>query len=179
VSLEHYAGDSPVGRRERFEHCSRCQDVTLADPDGRTSYVITRMSVPLGKAAKPTDLMVSVDIHGPVEYRQYCDIVAMSADPKAAPVAQFHGPLTAGPVTVMWQLPPDLCLRRGDKPPDLRAVVGTMDAGKGCWVVVRAVDEQNKPYFPPGVHPFADVEFPPRRPGDPPVHRHYPLDHTC
>jgi hypothetical protein len=33
--------------------------------------------------------------------------------------------------------------------------------------------------FADGVRPFADIEFPPRTPGDPPIKRRYTLDHFC
>jgi hypothetical protein len=179
VSLDHYASDKPAGRTEQFKDRAECKNVALADPDGKTSYLITRLSGTGVKPGEPTDLMVSVDIRGPLEYRQYCDVVAMGADPKTAPMAHFHGPLTVEAQTVFWKLPPDLALHRGDKPTDLRAFVGTMDAQRGCWVVVRTHEGQDQLAFPKGVHPFVDVEFPARKPGDPPIQKRYPLDQFC
>jgi hypothetical protein len=179
VSLEHYAGDKPAGRKEQFKNRSECQNVTIADPDGKSSYVITHLSGTIARPGAPTDLMVSVDIKGPLEYRQYGDIVAMGADPRTAPVAHFHGPLTVEAQTVFWKPPPDLALSRGDKPTDLRAFIGTMDAKKGCWVVVRTHEGQNQPAFPKGVHPFVDVEFPAKKRGDPPIKKRYALDQFC
>jgi hypothetical protein len=179
VSLEHYAGDRPTGRTEQFKDRSECKNITIADPDGKTSYVITRLSGTVAKPGAPSDLMASVDIKGPLEYRQYCDVVAMAADPKAAPVAHFHGPLTVEAQTLFWKLPPGLALHRGGKPTDLRAFVGTMDAKRGCWVVVRTHEGQDLPAFPKGVHPFVDVEFPAKKPGAPPIKKRYPLDQFC
>jgi hypothetical protein len=179
VSLDHYADGKPSGRKEQFKDRSKCKDVAIADPDGKTSYVITSMGTKFVKRGVPTELFVWVDIKGPVEYRQYCDVVEMAGDPETAPTAHFHGPLTVEAQTISWNLPPDLSLRRGDKPPDLCTFVGTMNAKKGCWVVVRTDDGKNQPAFPKGVHPFVDVEFPPKGQGAPPVKRRYPLDQFC
>jgi hypothetical protein len=182
VSLQHYEGDRPTGRSERFRNPWEFKEVTIPDPDGQTSYRITRMSTPGGKAGEPAELLVSVAIQGPVAYRQYCDIVRMSGDPQGATVAHFHGPLTAQVQTIDWEVPAGLTLVRGEKPTDLCAFVGTMDAAKGCWVVVYshdAADGKTTPGFPPGVYPVVDVEFPARKRGDPPLRRRYPLDQFC
>jgi hypothetical protein len=150
------------------------KDFTITGRDGRTSYVIKKIS-PDGERR-----IVSVDINGPLEYQQYCDI-ALSEDPDKAPLAHFHGPLMVQSVQISWQLPPNLALRRGDKPTDLQAYVGTLDAVKGCWVVVQAADRYRPgiPLFPEGVHPVAEVEFPSQSPGAPPIKRIYSLDKTC
>jgi hypothetical protein len=182
VTLEHYVGDRPTGRKERFKHRNDCKDVTIGDPDGKTSYLLTSVSGTVAKPGAPIELFANVTIKGPVAYQQYCDVPQMSDKPQGAPLAHFHGPLTAGPVTVNWKLPPGFALRLGDEPNDVRALVGTMDAAKGCWVVVRSHEgagEKVKSAFPPGTHPFVDVEFPAKKPGDPPVKRRYPLDHFC
>jgi hypothetical protein len=182
VTLEQYVGDRPTGRMEQFQDRYECKGVTIEDPDGRTSYVLTGMSGTAAKGDEPARLLVRVSVKGPVEYREYCDIVPVSPDPARAGLAQFHGPLTVQAQTVNWEVPADLALRRGDRATDLRAVVGTMDACKGCWVVVcshESAGGKTTPAFPPGVHPFVDVEFPAQRPGDPPLHCRYPLDQFC
>jgi hypothetical protein len=122
-------------------------------------------------------LMVNVDIKGPLAYRQYCD-VEMRDGIKGAAVAHFHGPLTAEVRMVNWKVPPGLKLVAGDKPGELNATVGTMSAAHGCWVVVRS---HNGPgaAFPEGVCPVVDVEFPPKKPGGPPVKKRYLLDKFC
>jgi hypothetical protein len=179
VSLEHYFDGKPTGRTERFNHRSECKGVTVADPDGKTSYVITFMSGTIVRARKPTELFVGVDIRGPVSYDQYCDVAAMTADSDGAPIAQFNGPLTISIQTNSWKLPPDLALQRGDKPTDLFAYAGTFDEQKGCWVVVSTHTNDGQPKYPKGMYPFVDVEFPPARPGDPPLKMRYPLDEFC
>jgi hypothetical protein len=81
---------------------------------------------------------------------------------------------------IAGKLPAGLALQRGTKPTELRVNIGTINADKGCWVVVCTEDDQRtQPAFPEGVHPFVDVEFPPRQAGGPPVKRRYPLDHIC
>jgi hypothetical protein len=121
--------------------------------------------------------MINVDVKGTLEYQQYCDLEVRDNPAKAA-VAHFHGPLTAGPKTISWKLPPELVLATGDKPTDLSAVVGTMSGEHGCWVVVRShVRDQSA--FPKGVCPVVDVEFPPKAPGGPPVKKRYELDQFC
>jgi hypothetical protein len=118
-----------------------------------------------------------VDVKGPVEYRQYCD-ARMSDDPRKAPIAHYHGPLTIGPRTVDWKVPSDLVLRAGDNPTTLQAAVGTMDADHGCWVVVRSAAGE-KHDLPKDLHPAAEVTFPRKWAGDPPVTKRYLLDQRC
>jgi hypothetical protein len=178
VTLEQFADGKPTGRKDHFKSSSDCADLAIPDPDGKTSYVITRMSDRVDKPDAPTQLMVNVDIKGPVEYRQYCDI-EMKEDPEKARVAHFHGPLTAGPATIYWKVPPKLALRRGDKPTDLPALVGTMDADKGCWVAIRSHGANNEPAFPKGIYPYVDVEFPAKEAGAPSIKKRYPLDQFC
>jgi hypothetical protein len=177
LSLSHYANGQPTERKENFRHTQDVKEVAVADPDGKTSYVITGMSRVTVK--KPTELMVNVQIKGPINYRQYCDLTEMAGDTEAAPLAHFHGPLTVEASTINWKLPPRLSLQRGNKPTDLRAHVGTMDAKKRCWVVVVSHDSKSHPAFPQGVHPFVDVEFPSKNQVAPPIKRHYPLAEVC
>lgn len=162
---------------ERFARADDCRDVAIADPDGKTTYVVTSVGVYPGDVPAVRHLGVNVDVKGPVAYRQYCD-AALRDTAKKAPVAHFHGPLTAGPRTISWKVPPKLALATGDAPTDLHAVVGTMDAEHGCWVVVRS-HAGEKSAFGPGVHPVVDVEFPPKLPGGPAVKKRYALDQFC
>jgi len=162
---------------ERFARADDCRGIEIADPDGKTTYLITSVGVYPGVEPGRRHLSVNVDVKGPVAYRQYCD-AALRDDPKKAAVAHFHGPLTAGSQTVNWKLPPKLALATGDAPTDLRAVVGTMDGEHGCWVVVRS-HAGEKSAFAPDVHPVVDVEFPPKIPGGPAVKKRYALDQFC
>jgi hypothetical protein len=176
VSIDRDGGDLPR-KGERVGRLAGWQAIEIPDPDGVTRYVLTDVGDYEEDDPSQRGLIVNVDVKGPVEYRQYCD-VRMADQPQAAAVAHFHGPLTAGPRTILWKLPPKLALVRGDKPTDLPANVGTMDAARGCWVVVRTHNGESSA-FPDGVFPVVDVEFPSKGPGDPPVKRRYPLDKFC
>jgi hypothetical protein len=176
-------GDGDLtGERERFAKLSDCKDIEIADPDGKTRYVITSIGAYHPKEGQPqASLSVNVDIKGPVEYRQYGDTELRDTPTKAA-VAHFHGPLTVGPRTIAWKVPPRLALKTGDDPTDLTALIGTMNAEHGCWVVTRTHSYSGKKeiaVFPPGVHPVVEIEFPPKRPGAAPVKRRYELDQFC
>jgi hypothetical protein len=80
------------GKGERFQSEEDCKDVVIADPDGKTSYVIT--SVHLLHVVPPEQfLVVRVRIRGTCTYPQCC-ILQLADHPKGAPQAHFHGPLT-------------------------------------------------------------------------------------
>jgi hypothetical protein len=171
-------GDGDLtGPGERFEKYADCKDIELADPDGQTRYVITGVGVYRDRESSAPQLMVNVDVKGPIEYQQYCD-AAMKETPREAPIAHFHGPLTIGPRTLAWKVPPKLSLVRGEKPTELYALIGTMSADHGCWVVVRT-HRGEESAFPEGVVSKVEVEFPSKSPDAPPVKRRYALDKFC
>jgi hypothetical protein len=178
LTLEQFVDGKSTGRKDHYKDSAECVNFTLSDPDGKTSYLISSISVREDKPGGPAQMMTNVDIKGPIEYRQYSD-TEMRDDPEKARITHFHGPLTAGPRTIYWKVPPKLALVRGDKPTDLPAMVGTMDAEKGCWVVIRSHGSGDKPNFPKGIHPYVDVEFPAKVAGAPPIKKRYPLDHVC
>src|SRR4029077_15683254 len=128
--------------------------------DGATSYVITQVHNPEVPAGAHPELFVHVEVKGPLRYCQYCDCGEMADDPKKAPLSHFHGPLTVEVRKINFEIYPGLALKRGDEPTDISAVVGTMDARKGCWVVLSSQDENGKKIFPEDVLPVVDVEFP-------------------
>jgi len=105
--------------------------------------------------------------------------VRTATSSEKAPMAHFHGPLTIEPRKTYWKLPDDVTLQHGDKPSDLYANIGTMDAKRGCWVVVRTQDQKGSSVFAAGATPSVHVEFPPKKPGDPPIKRHYELKDVC
>ena len=80
--------------------------------------------------------------------RMYADL-ALDPSPSACAVAQFGGPLSAGPSTINWKVPESLKLVHGDKPTDLRLVVGTMDAARRMWVVAERLPQHSKLLFMP------------------------------
>jgi hypothetical protein len=182
ITLQQFAGEMPTGPKEQFKDQGQPLEVTLADADGVATYVIVKCASPaLGTPRTketPAALFVNVVVKGPIQYGQYCDI-PLAADLSTAPVSHFHGPLAIGPVTVNWEVPSDLTLCRGEAGTDLRAHLGTMDAKHGCWVVVKTHERDEKCLFADGVRPFADIEFPSKNAGDPPIKRRYVLDQFC
>src|SRR5215470_5774565 len=56
--------------KERFAKRDDCRNVDLADPDGKTHYVIT--SIGEYQDSGREHLMVSVDVKGAHPYQQYC-----------------------------------------------------------------------------------------------------------
>ena len=59
---------------ERFEKSEDCKNIQVSDPDGKTRYTITKLRVHRDKEMKRRPfVMVWVEIHGPLEYQQYCD----------------------------------------------------------------------------------------------------------
>jgi RNA polymerase sigma factor (sigma-70 family) len=83
------------GKGERFKSEKDCKDVVIADPDGKTSYVITGVH-DLHVVPPDKFLEVRVRIRGPLSYPQV-GIIQMGGKPKGAPEAHFHGPLTVAP----------------------------------------------------------------------------------
>ncbi len=175
---------------EKFAKEADCKDIELADPDGKTKYVIESVQsdntsyTPAARkerAAKgiPPALSVNVGIKGPCEYRQYCDIGELRDDPKKAMLAHFHGPLTAGVRTINWKVHEAMGLRRGAEPVTLPVVIGTMSAKHGCWVVVVTCAGDKKCAFPDAVRPIAEVEFPAADPRKPAVKLKFALDGFC
>ncbi len=81
---------------ERFASEKDCKKVVIADPDGKTSYVITGVHV---LHVVPPDKFVSVrvNIRGKAPSYAQESLVKMENRPNDAPQAQFYGPLTVSP----------------------------------------------------------------------------------
>jgi hypothetical protein len=66
---------------------------------------------------------------------------------------------------------------------DLFIWVGTFDKANWCWVVLSntVIDQENfhRKDFPTDIHPVAEIEFPPARPGDKPLRERYELKERC
>jgi hypothetical protein len=177
IYIDRNADGDLTGVDERFIGMEHCRDVTIEDPDGKTSYVIKYINTFKDKEQVRDFLDVNIDIKGPLSYGQYCG-VELKGHSREAKIAHFHGPLTMGPLTVNGKVPPELALVTGDKPTDLRGHVGTMDAEQGCWVVARS-HNGNKSAFPDEICPIVDVQFPPKVAGGTPVKKQYRLDQFC
>jgi hypothetical protein len=171
-------GDGDLtAKDERFAKLEDCKNVTLAEPDGKTRYLISSIGSYKDEKLERQHVMVNVEITGPIAYKQYCD-VELVGSAREARIAHFHGPLSIGPRTILWKVPPELALKTGENPTDLNAVIGTMDARHGCWVVV-CTHLDNKSAFPTGVVPVVDIQFPSRQAGGNPVKKRYALDKFC
>jgi RNA polymerase sigma factor (sigma-70 family) len=81
---------------ERFESEKDCKDVVIADPDGKTSYVITYVHV-LHVVPPEKFVGLRVNIRGTAPSYPQVGLVQMEENPKAAPEAHFYGPLTVTP----------------------------------------------------------------------------------
>jgi hypothetical protein len=178
IALQHFAGEKPAGREEQFRNRGQPLDITLADPDGVTSYVIRSVGT-VPRDAVTEQLQAKVDVNRPVPYRQWGGTSSAARGLETAPVLHFHGPLTIRPVAVDGTTPAELTLCRGRTGTDLRACIGTQNATRRGWVVVCTHEGKDRCLFADGVRPFADIEFLPRTPGDPPIKRRYTLDHFC
>jgi hypothetical protein len=172
---ERFTLASLNGNRNSYGSLKDC-NIEIRDPDKQTRYLITSISIFPEDHNKPTEkphLMVNVDIKGRLAYRQYCD-AKLGDKPDNAAIAHFHGPLTIEPRKINWKLMPELSrLPLGDPAGDIYAVVGTMDAERGCWVVVRSED------LPKDLHPTVEVEYPARKSEDASIKKRYRLEQRC
>jgi hypothetical protein len=180
IYLDRSGGELPA-HRGLYEEYSDGNQIRIQDPDGRTTCVIKGVHDLFVRDYPERRLMVDVDVEGPLEYQQYADL-GTSVRPQDAPRAHFHGPLVVEPQKIYWKLPAGFALKRGDKASDLRVNIGTMDADRGCWVVVRThtnVQNEDKALFREGVFPVVDIEFPPKTAERVPVKRRFPLNKFC
>jgi RNA polymerase sigma factor (sigma-70 family) len=92
VAIDRNGDGKFDGKGERFESEEDCKGVVLADPDGKTSYVIQKVHL-LHVVPPEKFLAVWVHVRGPVDYFQTGE-VRMAEDQKAAREIHFHGPLT-------------------------------------------------------------------------------------
>jgi hypothetical protein len=113
---------------------------------------------------------ISLNVQG--RYREYtfigglADCNRWAESPREAPVRHFNGPLR-------MELSSQSPLVRGDQPAQLEAQITTKYPG-GEWVFI-----DNRHGVPPDVHPVAEIEFPNRKPGAPPVKLRVALTQRC
>ena len=173
-------------RGERFSQEAACKDVKIADPDGKTTYVIRSVKssysiyTPTARRKReaegiPPELMVTVEIRGPVSYWEYCDVQEMRSEPQKSMISHFHGPLTISPREINWKLPEWAVLRHGRRASELQCVIGTMSEKHGCWVVVQT-HKGDECLFSKDVRPVAHIEFPPKEAGGTTVMKQYQLE---
>jgi hypothetical protein len=150
----------------------------IADRAGKDRYKVLAVGVHRPDKEKRVFVMATVEVVG--KYKQYCDLT-LSPRLKESSVCHFHGPLTMGLREYNWK--PVAKLTTGDKPADLFAWVGTFDKANGCWVVLENTVIDRPDYkrkdFPTDIHPVAEVEFAPKRPGDKPIRVRHELKQRC
>jgi hypothetical protein len=165
------------GKEERINHVAG--EVVIRGADGQTSFVLI-VSV-TGRTEQPwTVVNLEVFIRGPFRYSQSC-AVAMADKAEGAPLAHIDGPLTVQLINDgTWSpMPAPLQFRLGGVPSDLRVFVATVSPGGTGMAAVRIMKDPKTLMFPDWGHPFADVGFPPKRPGEAPMRRRYPLAQFC
>jgi hypothetical protein len=173
------ANDLDLNRNGRFEAAERFK-VSSAEPlsipisDGKTSYLIRKMSSYEYEGRRNTT--VEVEVTGQPGFRQLGDLF-LSRTRAGAPIAHFNGPLEVQAQTILWELPKDLALRRGDKGTDIRVNIGTIRKDQQCWTTVYTQDRTNA-FFPTNVFPWVEVEFPNKTNSAAIVER-YALDKVC
>jgi hypothetical protein len=165
------------GKEWRINHV--LGGVGIRGADGQPSY---DLSVSVTGLTEPpwTVLHVEAVVRGPSRFSQVCGVM-MADQAVGAPVVHIDGPLTVQPVTDgAWSPALDpVRFRRCGEPADLRVFVATVSPGETGVAAVGVMKDARTLSFPEWGHPFADVEFPPGRPGEPPVRRRYPLAMFC
>jgi hypothetical protein len=135
----------------------------MQDPDG----LIYELSVAVEVRPRPGD---KVAIAGRIVFHAGSDpsgCLLFAARPQEAPVVHFGGPLR---MALLWRQ----VLPRGDKPGDLTTCVGSAGLGRGTFASV--------PYgglIADDVHPVAEIAFPAREKGGPPLRQKVVLTHRC
>jgi hypothetical protein len=123
----------------------------------------TALEVRLVGPAKRRSLMIHCTAEGLPEQ---VSMLPLGPSPKAAPLIPFQGSLSL----FLNQME---TLERGDKVTDLYVYLGTPCVGDDG--AVRMLHER----IPEGVHPVADIEFPPARVGGEPIRRRVVLKQRC
>jgi len=168
VYLDRNGDGDLTAKNERFEQTEQCKDIEIADPDGQTRYAIRSLGTDTN--GKGRNLTVWIVIKGPLTYSQLCSVELVD-HPSGARVAHFHGRLTARLQNREGTSMPQLA--HGDKPWELYASIDTLDPANGCYVVIYSNQ------FRADIHPVAEVQFPPKRPGEKPILRRYLLKQRC
>ena len=152
-------------------------NVEITSRDRLTTYVLTRLRL-IDEPELGQRCLINAEIRGSLSFAQMAD-VGLGRFRRTAPVAHFNGPLTVQAQTIRWQLPPELALARGDKPTDLRVIIGTLNPATECWTTVLVHGTNNQSNFSANVHPVVDVEYPPKVAGARPMQVRYALKEFC
>jgi hypothetical protein len=167
-------GDGSLTADERFPQDGR----ELKEFEVAGGYKVNGIWVHRSERDQRAFLMARVEVVG--KYRQYCDLAPVE-NRQDAPIAHFDGPLKLGLREISWVCTEKLV--RDGQPHDLFVWVGTFDKANGCWVVLSntVIDrgDFHRKDFPTDLHPVAEIEFPPARPGEKPFREKYELRERC
>lgn len=173
-------GNGRFEPNERFARVEDCKSLEIVSPSKGATYTITNIGYRRMNAPPWARVSFYVDIGGAREYRELGE-AEMSTTQGDAVEVPFDGHLVVrAPYEEYFRLsskPRDpLRIQKGGQPSMLQVDVGTFNARSGAAV---CPNRGRTSAFPPGVHPVADIQFPPKRHGDPPVRKQYPLDGFC
>jgi hypothetical protein len=158
VYLDRSGGDMP--RRAERLNWPECK-IQLADQDGCTQYIITRVQPLYTRQAVKRGLQQEFCLHvtvtGPVEYLEF-GTVRMADRPEFAGIGHVNGPLTVAAI----RNPSPLCFVAGGEPTDLNVWVTTQQANGESWIVLRSENEERNGLA-----------------GGPPIHRRFALNELC
>jgi len=135
---------------------------TLVESDGKTEHR------QVGVKFEGDNCFLSAQVigWGNQDNRPHEGWLQFAAKPTDAPVVHFRGPLTL-------RLTRPLALSGKDRAGEVRAELGTRGLGKGTFMTL--------PHFgvPAGAHPVADLEFPHKKVGEPPLKVRVVMNHRC
>jgi RNA polymerase sigma factor (sigma-70 family) len=202
-------GDGKFGKGERFKSEKDVKDVVIAGPDRKTSYAITQVHVlhttppekflevrvrVRGERNYPQSCLVQMASGRKGAPEAHFD-GALTVAPKRWRIVNRASHLAENELVNVGPLLPQFLKRLAGKtiitetvlprslksgePTVLEVVVVT--EGEGSFVAVCSPDnkERTTSPFAKGTHPVADVEFPAKKPGDPPIRKRYALDQFC
>lgn len=136
-------------------------ELIAAKPDARSYRLYVEVEVPgrtsYGLGGRVPHIAGTTD-HG--------GVLQFAAKPADAPLIHFAGPLVVAP-----EEPPVFVAGRQA---ELMLVVGTRGEGPGTFAALAY-----ERVIPAGTYPVAEVEYPPTKPGGPPVRERYELKLRC
>jgi hypothetical protein len=169
-------GESTAPEKRNTDPCS-FKPVTIRTPDGKAEELEFALYGWFDHAAGKDTPQVSPSVSVTWKGRWFgswgdeTGPCVWGRKPQDAPVLHVGGPLRMG-----FEVPAESALeRKGDGQFELKVGVGTKGLGKGAFVHLSYA----KGAIPEGVFPTADLEFPSKTPGAPPVRVQAVLKQRC
>ena len=128
--------------------------------DGKTTHTNLRI------AGGAPGAEIEINIHGRLQQRAFRDVrgrLTFATDPRTAPIVHLNGPITLDQFWVQRPLSSARAYR-------LSVVVGTPGVGPGTFAIYPC-----DCFLTGGAAPEAEIEFPHRDPGQPPLRMHVQL----